>query len=457
MGRTAWVEEISAPMVSLSPEEITEEVGVSSPSKNEGKRPPWLLRAEKIFEEGVVAESAGKTNLARKKYEKALKIFASGADAATLLALRPEMKNLLDLASDLPLSVSEDTLTPTEEVQETLVPVARVDPPPAVSTRTYAMVIDPEDPLVKKYVALYTGPLRDRTQAAFDRMGLYFEFITAAIEEEKMPRSLIYLPVVESEYQPFAVSRAGAVGMWQFMSGTAKHAGLKINYWVDERRDPEKSTWAALRTLKGLYDWFDDWHLALAAYNRGLYGIQRDLEFTRSTDFSLLSERQGIPRETEQYVPKLMALVLIGDNAEQYGLRPPQASRLPRPDVILLERPLDLKVAAACAGVSESVIRELNPSILLWVTPNNEPNFKLRIPAGTEKKFRAALAQVKEWTPSPGFVRYKVQRGDFLGRIAKRYRTTAAAIQRENKIANPNRLRPGETLVIRPGRGFKGE
>jgi membrane-bound lytic murein transglycosylase D len=125
--------------------------------------------------------------------------------------------------------------------------------------------------------------------------------------------------------------------------------------------------------------------------------------------------------------------------------------------VILLERPLDLKVAAACAGVSESVIRELNPSILLWVTPNNEPNFKLRIPAGTEKKFRAALAQVKEWTPSPGFVRYKVQRGDFLGRIAKRYRTTAAAIQRENKIANPNRLRPGETLVIRPGRGFKGE
>jgi hypothetical protein len=335
MGRTAWVEEISAPMLSLSSEAITEDVGVSSPSKNEGKRPPWLLRAEEIFEEGVVAESGGKTHLARKKYEKALKIFASGADAATLLALRPEMKNLLDLASDLPLSVSEDTLTPTEEVQETLVPVARVDPPPAVSTRTYAMVIDPEDPLVKKYVALYTGPLRDRTQAAFDRMGLYFEFITAAIEEEKMPRSLIYLPVVESEYQPFAVSRAGAVGMWQFMSGTAKHAGLKINYWVDERRDPEKSTWAALRTLKGLYDWFDDWHLALAAYNRGLYGIQRDLEFTRSTDFSLLSERQGIPRETEQYVPKLMALVLIGDNAETVwsssspGFAPAPAGRDP--------------------------------------------------------------------------------------------------------------------------------
>jgi hypothetical protein len=457
MGRTAWVEEISAPMVSLSSEEITGDVGGASPSKTEGKRPPWLLRAETVFEEGVVAESTGKTRLARKKYEKALKIFASGADAVTLLSLRPEMKNLLDLASDLPLSSSEDALTPNEEFQETPVSVSRVDPPPAVSTRTYAMVIDPEDPLVEKYVALYTGPLRDRTQAAFDRMGLYFEFITAAIEEEKMPRSLIYLPVVESEYQPFAVSRAGAVGMWQFMSGTAKHAGLKINYWVDERRDPEKSTRAALRTLKSLYDWFDDWHLALAAYNRGLYGIQRDLEFTRSTDFSLLSERQGIPRETEQYVPKLMALVLIGDNAEQYGLRPPQASRLPPPDVILLERPLDLKVAAACAGVSESVIRQLNPSIRLWVTPNNEPHFKLRIPAGTEKKFRAALAQVKDWTPSPGFVRYKVQRGDFLGRIAKRYRTTAAAIQRENKIANPNRLRPGETLVIRPGRGFKGE
>ncbi|MBL8023802.1 MAG: transglycosylase SLT domain-containing protein [Elusimicrobia bacterium] len=451
-------EGLSAPMVSLSAESGEGDVGVSPGPATTGEKPVWRVRAERLFEEGIEAESAGKTRLARKKYGKVLKLISGGVDDETLVSLRPEIASLLFPAGGDSLLPSGDFLSDGEEVQSMVSEAdSSVELSPIVSTRTYAMTIDPEDPLVEKYVALYTGRLRDRTQAAFDRMGLYHDFISQAITEEKMPRSLIYLPVVESEYLPFAVSRAGAVGMWQFMSGTAKYAGLKINYWVDERRDPEKSTRAALRTLKSLYDWFDDWHLALAAYNRGMYGIQRDLEFTRSTDFSLLSKRQGIPRETEQYVPKLMALVLIGDNAEKYGLRPPRPTRLPPPDVVLLERPLDLKVAAACAGVSESVIRELNPSVRLWVTPNNEPNFKLRIPAGTEKKFRAALAQVKDWTPSPGFVRYKVQRGDFLGRIAKRYRTTASAIQRENKIPNPNRLRPGQTLVIRPGRGFKGE
>jgi membrane-bound lytic murein transglycosylase D len=107
--------------------------------------------------------------------------------------------------------------------------------------------------------------------------------------------------------------------------------------------------------------------------------------------------------------------------------------------------------------VTESVIRELNPSLRLWVTPANEPNFNLRIPTGTKERFLAELAKVKEWTPSPGFVRYTVQKGDILGRIAARYRTTASAIQRENKLPNSNRLRPGQTLIIRPGRGFKGE
>ncbi len=127
------------------------------------------------------------------------------------------------------------------------------------------------------------------------------------------------------------------------------------------------------------------------------------------------------------------------------------------PDTVVLNRPLDLKVAAACAGVSESVIRELNPSVRLWVTPSNEASFAFKVPAGSKDRFLAALAQVKDWNPSPGHVRYTVQKGDILGRIAARFRTTPAAIQRENKLASAHRLRPGQVLVIRPGRGFKGE
>lgn len=487
-GMTAWVcgavggpspvfaEEISAPLVSTSPATIEEAISASLPAEGQGdpsaEKPAWLLRAERTFEEGVLAETAGNKRSARKKYARALKIVTDNAEEGAVLALRPEIAALLRRAGESSFtrmdSGGAEILPGTvpwepepsqkgagaEPQWRSASPTALV---PRVSTRSYAIVIDAEDPVVKRYVALYTGPWRERTQAALDRMGRYQDLVSKAIAEENMPRELIYLPVVESEYQTFAVSRAGAEGLWQFMRGTAKYAGLKVNYWVDERRDPEKSTRAALKTLKSLYDWFDDWHLALAAYNRGIYGIQRDLEFTRSADFSLLAKRQGVPLETEQYIPKLMAVVIVGDNAESYGMRPPRPTRLPPPDAVILERPLDLKVAAACAGVAESVIRELNPSLRLWVTPNNESKFKLWIPAGSKEHFLAELAKVKDWTPSPGFVRYTVQKGDILGRIATRYRTTASAIQRENKLPNSNRLRPGQTLIIRPGRGFKGD
>jgi hypothetical protein len=457
---------------------VTEEVEGDVPAETEMgttsvEKPAWLLRAERIFEEGVLAETAGKTREARKKYERALKIFAGGAEDATLLDMRSEIAAFLHRVAHVQSESEELTLSEPEILPDTSGWGESGDPSrpkevemrnarsflPATtrSTHSYTIRIDPEDPNVKRYIALYTGTLRERTQAAFDRMGRYRQMVDQAIRDENMPREMAYLPVVESEYQTFAVSRAGAEGMWQFMSATAKYAGLKVNYWVDERRDPVKSTRAALRTLKSLYDWFDDWQLALAAYNRGIYGIQRDLEFTRSTDFTSLANRQGIPKETEQYVPKLMALVIVGDNAERYGLRPPIPTTSPSPDAVTLERPLDLKVAAACAGVTESVIRDLNPSLRLWVTPANESHFTLWVPPGSKNRFLEELAKVKDWTPSPGYVRYTVQKGDILGRIATRFRTTASAIQRENKLPNSNRLRPGQKLVIRPGRGFKGE
>ncbi len=444
-------QELGLPMVSTAPDAGETEVVFSTDAAAGPERPAWSLRAARLFQEGVGAEAAGNTGRARKKYAQALKVFADKAEDADVLERQKEIAALLD-----PVEAVEPAETDKpffEEAVPSLLPAA---PKPDGGVHTYAVAIDPEDPAVQRFVSLYTGPLRDRLQASFDRMGQYQEFILKEIDALGLPRELQYLPIVESEYQPFAVSRAGAVGVWQFMPATAKYAGLKINSWVDERRDPLKSTRAALRTLKTLYEWFDDWHLALAAYNRGMYGVQRDMEFTRSTDFAALSRRDGLPRETEQYVPKWMACVIVGESAAARGFRPPDPARRPPPDEVVLEKPLDLKIAAACAQVSEEEIRRLNPSLRLWVTPKNEENFSLKIPPGSKPRFLAALAQVKDWTPSPGFVKYKVQKGDVLGRIARQYRTTTEALQRENKIANPNRLRPGQVLVIRPGRGFKG-
>jgi membrane-bound lytic murein transglycosylase D len=209
--------------------------------------------------------------------------------------------------------------------------------------------------------------------------------------------------------------------------------------------------------LKDLHDWFQSWSLALAAYNRGLYGIQRDLEFTRSPDFSTVSDRGGLPGETEHYVPKFMALTILADNAEAYGFTLPSAKKLPAYDEIQLPKPLDLKIAAGCAGATEDELRELNPTLRLWCTPKDEGPFALRLPKGTKEKTQACLDVTKDWTPSSGIVKYRVKRGDFLGRIAALHHTTAQAIMRENRLSSPKRLRVGQVLRIRPGRGYKGK
>lgn len=425
-------------------------------------RPRWLERAERTYMEGLKAQQGGDDRLARRKFGAALKTIAENADESAMLGLKDEIVALFAKLEERILPPPERPAPPPEpalEVTEKELEVAPpAEPPAEAEKKTYAVPVDPDDPLVRKYLAVYTGAKKQKMQEALDRMALYRPMILKRLEEEGLPRELLYLPLVESEYQNGAVSRAGAVGLWQFMSATGRYCGLKINYWLDERRDPEKATRAAVRTLKDLHAWFDDWHLALAAYNRGVYGIQRDMEATRSPDFARLSQRRGLPEETEHYVPKLMATILLADNAEAYGFRiAPDADASGRPDEVTLDKPLDLAVAAKCAGVPEKTIRELNPSLRLWCTPKNDAAFTLRVPAGSKRKFKDALEKVKDWTPTAETVKHKVKKGEFLGLIAKIYRTTISAIQKDNRIANPKRLKPGQVLVIRPGRPQKTE
>ena len=275
--------------------------------------------------------------------------------------------------------------------------------------------------------------------------------ILAELKKKGLPPELFYLVMVESEYKLDAVSPSGAAGLWQFMPGTARKYGLEVSYWVDERYDPVKSTRAAVQYLSDLYQWFGDWELALAAYNRGEGGIGRDLQFSRSTDFGSLAGRNALPQETHHYVPKFMACVMIGRNPGKYGLRPkyetPEAF-----DEVSLPRDLDLGVAAKCAGTTEGVLRRLNPELRSWCTPKDRPAFALRLPAGTKDAFSAELAKVTDWNPGPTMVRYRVKRGDSLGRIAKTYHTTVKAILETNKLRSARRITPGITLLIKPGR-----
>jgi membrane-bound lytic murein transglycosylase D len=313
--------------------------------------------------------------------------------------------------------------------------------------------LDTGDPLVQKYIDIYTRPNhRHRMQAALDRMVSYRPMILEHIHQMEMPEELLYLPLVESEYKNTAQSHAGAVGLWQFMTTTGRHSGLTINYWMDERRDPEKATRAALIHLKELQDWFADWHLTLAAYNRGLYGLQKDLELTRSADFTTMVERRGLPSETEHYLPKFIACALIGAHPENYGFTLPSENEESPADEILLEKPLDIAIAARSAETTEETIRQLNPALRLWCTPKSDKPFVLKIPPGKKDAFLQALALVKDWTPHPPFVKYIVRPGDTLIAIARRHKTTVAGIRKNNSIRNPHRLSLRQTLLIHPGR-----
>ncbi|MBI5596784.1 MAG: transglycosylase SLT domain-containing protein [Elusimicrobia bacterium] len=319
----------------------------------------------------------------------------------------------------------------------------------------HAIRIDSDNETVQRYIALYTGKesRRRAVEEALGRAELYKPMMTAALRKAGLPEELFWLVMTESEFKMKAVSGAGAAGLWQFIPGSARNYGLEVSYWVDERFNPEKATQAALRYLKDLKVWVGDWHLALAAYNRGENGVGRDLQWTRSTDFAQLAGRGALPNETQAYVPKFMACVLIGEHPERYGLKP--ASEAPEPfDTVRVERDLDLSVAAKCAGTTEEVLRRLNPELRAWCTPKGRP-YSLKVPAGSRESFLAALAEVKDWNPGPQVVVHRVQRGEYLGKIAKRYRTTVRAIMNHNsQIKNARSLRPGMVLRIPPGKGF---
>ena len=320
--------------------------------------------------------------------------------------------------------------------------------------KKYTIPIDNENEITKKYIELYTNERRkDLIEKALERMGMYKDMVLSVLKEEGLPEELVYLPVVESLYKVNAYSHAGAVGLWQIMRTTGRNLGLVINYWVDERRDPEKSTRAAAKYLKELYRWFNDWHLALAAYNRGEGGIGKDLGFSKATDYYQLQDRQALPNETHMFVPKFMACTIIGDNYKDYGLDPDFEKPL-QYDEVTVNNVIDLEIVAKCAGSTGGEIRKLNPAISAWCTPNNYPDFKLKLPRGAKDAFFTNIAQVKDLNPSAGVIRYTVVKGDLLGSIAKKFNTTVYAIKRDNNITNVNFIRPKQKLIIRPGRNY---
>lgn len=279
------------------------------------------------------------------------------------------------------------------------------------------------------------------------RVQVYGPMLDHILAEENVPRELRYLAMAESGLNPEARSWAGAVGMWQFMPSTGRRYGLSVNVWVDERRDPEKATRAAARHLRDLYNEFEDWHLAMAAFNCGAGCVRRALRRTDVEDASYWDAYDYLPRETRGYVPMFIAAAHVMENPEAYGFEDaPPVSAFSYDYVAVHGSMLSLNQLARLAGTDASVLRSLNPELRRERIPPSKDRYRLRIPLGTYPRFVWNYADLPEHQKQPATT-YTVRSGDTLSEIAERYGTTTGTLQRLNGLSSTI-IRQGQRLVV---------
>jgi membrane-bound lytic murein transglycosylase D len=298
---------------------------------------------------------------------------------------------------------------------------------------------------VAGYITYFSGRGRGVFERAFARSGRYHDMIVATLKDEGVPQDLIYLAQAESGFHPLAVSRAGARGIWQFMAARGRGYGLYHNQWVDDRQDPEKSTRAAARHLKDLYNQFGDWYLAMAAYNSGPGTVQAAVKRTGYADFWELYRRNVLPKETRNYVPIIMAMTIMTKNPSQYGLDSVAKDHPTESDTVTINYPVDLRLVAECVNSTPDELQDLNPSLLRLTTPR-DGKFELHLPAGTKDQYETAInsipADMRLW-----WRYHTVHSGDTLATLARTYHVTAKSIAAANHL-DDTELEADAKLVI---------
>jgi len=403
-----------------------------------------IAQAEKEFQDGQANYATGHLDAAKQNFDKAFEILTQGpVSVRSNEKLKKEFDKVVDGINSLEVEALKkgDGFTeqkaepaPIDEANEVTFPVD-----PNIKAQAAAELANTHSDLplvmndtVAGYINFYSTRGRGTLERALVRAGKYREMIEKTFREEGVPQDLIYLAQAESGFQPLALSRTGARGIWQFMAGRASEYGMSRNWWLDERQDPAKATRAAARHLKDLYTQFGDWYLAMAAYNCGPGNVQAAVRRTGYADFWELYKRDVLPRETKNYVPIIVAMTIMAKNPKQYGLESVYPDRPAEMDTVTIDYPVDLRLVSEIIDVPAETLQELNPSLLRMTTPK-DGTFDLQLPAGTKDKYLATIAAI----PANKRVlwRYhKVESGETLASIAKKYHTTPAQISNVNGL-----------------------
>ncbi len=320
---------------------------------------------------------------------------------------------------------------------------------PSIPSMTTTVPMD-VNRLVKQSISYLLEDPDKHLYTWMSRSSTYFPMIEKVLREEGVPSELKYLAMIESGLNPRAQSWASAVGMWQFMRGTARLYDLRINHWVDERRDPEASTRAAAQHLKHLYKMFDDWLIAIGAYNCGQGNMQKALRLARRykgvENPSFWDAWEYLPRETRNYVPMYVAASLVVSNQEKFDLKEVEPGPDYEYDRVPITGMIDLETIADLAETTEATIRALNPELRRWTTPPADGAYEIRIPLGNYSEFAEAYAELPDKVKRT-VKRYRVKSGDTLGEIAGQYGVSIGALRRANGIRG-HIIRVGQELMI---------